>query len=210
MAAGTAQIGTSSRDLKDEEKNLGLVDTPIAFDGIAVIVNPANRVGNLTSKQLQGIFAGKITKWSEVGGADVPIDLVNRDEASGTREAFKKLVMGDVPFDRAAAVLPGTGQVRDVVSRSPGAVGYISLGFVNPKFATRDVKAVWVDGIVPTPQSIGSGEYPIGRTLHFFTKGEPTGLAKQYIDYVLSPEIQDTVVVDAGFLPISSVKGSSE
>jgi phosphate transport system substrate-binding protein len=210
VAAGTAQIGTSSRDLKDEEKNLGLVDTPIAFDGIAVIVNPTNPIQNVTKDQLQAIFAGKITNWAEVGGADLPIDLVNRDEASGTREAFKKLVMGDVPFDRAAAVLPGTGQVRDVVSRSPGAVGYISLGFVSPKFATREVKALSVDGVKPTPETIASGEYPIGRTLHFFTKGEPTGLAKEYTDFVLSPAIQESVVVDAGFLPIASVEGTSK
>ena len=210
VAAGTAQIGTSSRDLKDEEQNLGLVDTPIAYDGIAVIVSPLNPVNNLTSDQLQRIFAGKILNWAEVGGLDLPIDLVNRDEASGTREAFKKLVMGDVPFDRAAAVLPGTGQVRDVVSRSEGAIGYISLGFVSPKFATREVKAVRVDGVRPTPETVASGKYPIGRTLHFFTKGEPVGLAKEYTDYVLSPAIQNSVVVDAGFLPIASVGGTSQ
>jgi phosphate transport system substrate-binding protein len=210
VAAGTAQIGTSSRDLKDEEKALGLVDTPVAYDGIAVIVNPSNRVKNLTSDQLQRIFAGQITNWSEVGGVNRPIDLVNRDEASGTREAFKKLVMGDVPFDRTAAVLPGTGQVRDVVSRSDGAIGYISLGFVDPKFASRPVNALSVDGVEPTPESIASGRYPIGRTLHFFTEGEATGLAKEFTDYILSTEIQDTVVVDAGFLPIDSVKGTDQ
>ncbi len=208
--AGTAQIGTSSRDLKDEEKNLGLVDTPIAYDGIAVIVNPSNPVVNLSKDQLQAIFAGKVANWSQVGGPNLPIDLVNRDEASGTREAFKKLVMGDVPFDRRAAVLPGTGQVRDVVSRSRGAIGYISLGFVAPKFKAREVKALKIDGIEPTPKTIASGEYPIGRVLHFFTKGEPAGLAKEYTDYVLSPAIQESVVVDAGFLPITAVEGSSK
>ena len=120
VSAGTADIGTSSRDLKPEEEALGLVDTPIAYDGIAVIVSPENPVSGLTTEQLQDIFSGKITNWSEVGGTDRAIDLVNRDEASGTREAFKKIVMGDVPFDPAAAVLPGTGQVRDVVARAPG------------------------------------------------------------------------------------------
>jgi len=136
VAAGTSQIGTSSRDLKEEEEGLGLVDTPIAYDGIAVIVNPDNPVGELTTEQLRGIFAGDIENWSEVGGEDLPIDLVNRDEASGTREAFKKIVMdkADATFDRSAAVLPGTGQVRDVVSRSRGAIGYISVGFVEPRF----------------------------------------------------------------------------
>ena len=207
VAAGTADIGTSSRDLKDEEKGLGLVDTPIAYDGIAVIVNPSNPVTNLTLEQLRDIFAGKITNWSQVGGKDRPIDLVNRDEASGTREAFKKLVMEDVKFDRTSAVLPGTGQVRDVVSRSEGAIGYISLGFVAPRFASRPVKALNVDGVEPSLESIASNEYPIGRRLHFLTKGEPQGAAKDYTDYVLSPEVQNELVVDAGFIPIADVAG---
>lgn len=203
VAAGTSQIGTSSRDLKDEEKGLGLVDTPIAFDGIAVIVNPQNRIEGLTLDQLRDIFAGKITNWSEVGGADVSIDLVNRDEASGTREAFKKKVMGDVKFDRSAAVLPGTGQVRDVVSRSKGAVGYISVGFVEQRFASRPVKPLDIDGIEASAATVADGSYPIRRVLHFFTAGEPSGLAADYIEYVLSTEVQSGVVVDAGFIPIS-------
>ncbi len=200
--AGTAQVGTSSRDLKPEEGDLGLVDTPIAYDGIAVIVSPENPVANLTSDQLRAIFAGEITNWSEVGGVDRRIDLVNRDEASGTREAFKKIVMGDTPFDPAAAVLPGTGQVRDVVARAPGAIGYISLGFVEPRFTDVKVKALSIDGVAPSEASVASGDYPIGRTLHFFTKGAPTGLTKEYVDFVLSDEIQQGVVVDAGFIPV--------
>lgn len=205
VAAGTSQIGTSSRDLKDEEKDLGLVDTPVAYDGIAVIVNPANRVKALTSDQLRDIFAGKITNWREVGGKDFPIDLVNRDEASGTREAFKKIVMGeDAKFDRSAAVLPGTGQVRDVVSRSEGAVGYISVGFVEPRYSARPVKALTIDGIEPSAATVADGSYPIRRLLHFFTKGPAEGLAKEYIDYVLSSEVQNGVVVDAGFIPITA------
>ena len=172
VSAGTADIGTSSRDLKSEEAELGLVDTPIAYDGIAVIVSPENPVSGLTKEQLQAIFAGQIKNWSEVGGADRPIDLVNRDEASGTREAFKKIIMGDVPFDPSAAVLPGTGQVRDVVARAPGAIGYISAGFVAPRFNNVEVKALEVDGVAPTRRTSGRG-VPVGRTLHFFTKGSP-------------------------------------
>lgn len=203
-AQGTAQIGTSSRDLKEEEESLGLVDTPVAFDGIAVIVNPDNPVDGLSMDQLRDIFAGKITNWSEVGGADMRIDLVNRDEASGTREAFKKIVMGeDASFDLRAAVLPGTGQVRDVVSRTKGAVGYISVGFVESRAATRDVKSLTVDGVKATAESVADETYPIRRTLHFFTKGEPTGLAKRYVDYVLSDDVQKGAVSDAGFIPIT-------
>lgn len=211
VAAGTSQIGTSSRDLKDEESDLGLVDTPVAYDGIAVIVNPANPVRDLSTEQLQRIFSGKITNWSEVGGSDLPIDLVNRDEASGTREAFKKIVMGeDAKFDRSAAVLPGTGQVRDVVSRSEGAVGYISVGFVTPRYSARAVKAVSVDGVAPSSETVADGSYPIRRLLHFFTKGRPEGHAKGYIDFVLSDEVQNGVVVDAGFIPITAGRSSSQ
>jgi phosphate transport system substrate-binding protein len=203
VSAGTAQIGTSSRDLKPEEGKLGLVDFPIAYDGIAVIVSPKNRVGALTSAQLRDIFSGRIKSWREVGGEDRPIELVNRDEASGTREAFQKMVMKDAKFDPAATVLPGTGQVRDVVARAPGAIGYISLGFVVPRFSNVPVKAVAVDGVVPSEKTVADGTYPIGRVLHFFTKGRPTGMTKKFIDFVLSDAVQKGVVVDAGFIPIA-------
>ena len=131
VANGTSDIGTSSRDLKPEELTLGLVDTKIALDAIAVIVNPSNPVTGLTKAQVSDIFQGKIKNWKEVGGPDLEIGLVNRDEASGTREAFSKFVLGNADFDPTAAVLPGTGQVRSVVAQAPGAVGYISLGFVD-------------------------------------------------------------------------------
>lgn len=203
VAAGTSQIGTSSRDLKEEEEGLGLVDTPMAYDGIAVIVNPSNPVEELTTEQLRAIFSGEVTNWSEVGGPDLAIDLVNRDEASGTREAFNKIVMDEAKFDRSAAVLPGTGQVRDVVSRSVGAVGYISVGFVKPRYSARSVKAIVVDGVVPSADTVADGSYPVRRVLHFFTKGRPSGLAKEYIEYVLSDEVQQGVVVDAGFIPVT-------
>jgi phosphate transport system substrate-binding protein len=198
VANGIAQIGTSSRDLKPEEAPLGLVDTKIALDAIAVIVNPSNPIDSLTTTQVAQIFEGKIRNWNEVGGPDLEIGLVNRDEASGTREAFTKLVLKGADFDPAAAVLPGTGQVRSVVAQSRIAVGYISLGFVD-----KTVKALTIDGVTPDEQTVANGSYPISRLLHFFTKGEPTGLAKQYIAYVLSPAVQDEVVRDAGFLPIA-------
>lgn len=199
VSKGSADIGTSSRDLKEGEQELGLVDTPIAYDAIAVIVNPANPVKNLTTEQVRGIFAGEITNWREVGGPDEEIGLVNRDEASGTREAFSKMIMDETRFDRGAVVLPGTGQVRAVVAEVDYSIGYISLGFVND-----EVRAVAIDGVEPTEEAVAAGTYGIRRVLHFFTKGEPTGNVKGYIDYVLSSEIQETVVRDAGFIPIAA------
>jgi len=197
VAKGTSDIGTSSRDLKPEEDSLGLVDTKIALDAIAVIVNLDNPVDSLTTSQVADIFAGKIRNWNEVGGRDMEIGLVNRDEASGTREAFSKIVLKGGDFDPTAAVLSGTGQVRSVVAQSPIAIGYISLGF-----ADTSVKALTIDGVTAEEKTVADGTYPISRVLHFFTKGEPKGLAKAYIDFVLSAKVQDEVVRDAGFLPI--------
>ena len=199
VSRGSSDIGTASRDLKEEEMELGLYDTPLAYDAIAVIVHPSNPIDDLTKEQVRLIFNGTYTNWSELGGNDVRIGLVNRDEASGTREAFYKIAMEKSPFDRTAAVLPGTGQVRSVVAQAEGAVGYISLGFVN-----NEVKSISVDGIEASAETVVDGTYPISRLLHFFTPGEPTGLAKDYIDFVLSDEIQNGIVIDAGFTPISA------
>lgn len=203
VIAGTADVGTSSRDLKPEELAKGLVPVPIAHDGIAVIVNPSNPVRSLTTTELREVFAGKITNWNEVGGPDRHIDLVNRDEASGTRQAFKSIVMADSDFDPSAAVLPGTGQVRDVVARSAGAIGYISLGFVAPRFTTTSVKALVIDGIAPTEATVASRAYPLSRSLYMLTKGPRRGLAKAYMDYVLSPQVQSQTIREAGFVPVS-------
>ncbi|MHB1341096.1 MAG: phosphate ABC transporter substrate-binding protein [Coriobacteriia bacterium] len=205
VSSGTSDIGTSSRELKDEEMDLGLFDTPIAYDAIAVIVNPSNPVTSLTKAEVKAIFQGTITNWSEVGGPDMEIGIVNRDEASGTREAFAKIVLDKERFDPTAVILPGTGQVRSVVAQAPSAIGYISLGFV-----TDDVKALAVDGVVAEEATVVSGAYPVQRLLHFFTVGEPMGLAKQYIDYVLSDEVQESIVRDAGFIPVTAKEKFSE
>ena len=194
---GSSDIGTSSRDLAGTELKAGLIDTHVAIDAIAVIVNPANPVGQLTSRQARDIFTGRVTNWREVGGPDLPILLVNRDAASGTRDAFGKIVLKGATFDPTAAVLPGTGQVRAVVAEARGSVGYISFGFVNDQ-----VRAVRIDGVTPTVKTIRSGAYPVRRLLHFLTRGQPTGLAREYIDYVLSAGVQADVVAKAGFMPI--------
>ncbi len=204
---GTADIATSSRGLTAAEEATGeLVTTVIARDGIAVIVNAGNPVGNLTVGQLRAVYAGDVTNWSELGGPDLPILVVNRDEASGTREAFKSIVMDGARFDASAAVLPGTGQVRDVVSRTPGAIGYISIGFVDSAFTTSKVKALSIDGVEPTEANVASGVYPVSRSLYLFTKGEPSGEAKAYIDEVLSPDMAQTIR-DAGYIPASESEG---
>ena len=197
VSAGSSDIGTASRELKETEFELGLVKTVIAYDAIAVIVHPGNPIDGLTTEQVKAIFQGRIGNWNEIGGPDMRIGLVNRDEASGTREAFSKIVLDKEPFDPKAAILPGTGQVRSVVANAPGAIGYISLGFVND-----EVKSLVMDGVTPSRDTVLDGTYPVSRDLNFFTVGEPTGAAAEYLEFVLSPDVQEGVVQDAGFVPV--------
>ncbi|MCL2680449.1 MAG: phosphate ABC transporter substrate-binding protein [Coriobacteriia bacterium] len=201
---GTADIGTASRELRGDEQALNLIEIPVAYDGIAVIVHPTNPINDLTVAQVRDIFTGAVKNWSELGGDDLPIVIINRDEASGTRSAFASSVMDGQTFEINSVVLPGTGQVREVVSRTPEAIGYISVGFVEPRHVDTIVKALSLNGIYADDENIISGEYPIARALHFLTNGVPTGAVRQYIQFVLSPQVQQGAVRDAGFLPVTA------
>ena len=201
--SGTADVGTVSRELRGSELDLDLVEIPVAHDGIAVIVHSSNPLNGLSTDQVRDIFAGNITNWSELGGADLPIVIVNRDEASGTRSAFATSIMGDELFAINSVVLPGTGQVREVVARTPEAIGYISVGFVEPRHVETYVKALSLDGVEATDENIITGTYPISRVLNFVTNGIPEGSPLEYIEFVLSPAVQQGAVIDAGFLPVT-------
>ncbi|MCL2379441.1 MAG: phosphate ABC transporter substrate-binding protein [Coriobacteriia bacterium] len=201
--SGTADVGMASRDLRGDELEMDLLEIPVAYDGIAVIVHPSNPVSDLTVEQVRDIFAGNITNWSEVGGEDLPVVIVNRDEASGTRSAFASAVMEDELFEVNSVVLPGTGQVREVVARTPEAIGYISVGFVEPRHVNTIVKALSLNGVEATDENIIDGTYPVSRALHFLTSGVPTGTPLEYIEFVLSEQVQLGAVIDAGFLPVT-------
>ncbi|HHW40583.1 MAG TPA: phosphate ABC transporter substrate-binding protein [Syntrophomonadaceae bacterium] len=192
---GAAHIGASSRELKPEEKT-GLTETVIAKDGIAIIVNPKNGVSELTLDQIKKIFAGEITNWKDVGGKDAPINVFTREEGSGTRGAFEEIVMGkDKKITGKAGVQNATGAVRTAVERDENAIGYISLGSLNEK-----VKAVTVDGVKPSEETVLNGTYKISRPFIYLTKGAPTGVVKAYIDFVLSPEGQK--IVGEKYVPV--------
>jgi len=192
---GAADIGASSRELKPEEKT-GLTETVIAKDGIAIIVNPKNGVSELTLDQIKKIFAGEITNWKEVGGKDAPINVFTREEGSGTRGAFEEIVMGkDKKITGKAGVQNATGAVRTAVERDENAIGYISLGSLNEK-----VKAVTVDGVKPSEETVLNGTYKISRPFIYLTKGAPTGVVKAYIDFVLGPEGQK--IVGEKYVPV--------
>jgi len=192
---GAAQIGMSSRHLKDSEKALHQVT--IALDGIAIIVNSANPVTGLARAQVAQIFAGEIPRWSSVGGPDRPIHFVTREEGSGTRGAFEEMVMGKQEIAPRALVQDSNGAVREIVASDPDALGYISLGLVD-----RRVRAVSIDGVLPTHETIVAKRYAVVRPFLFLTRGEPAGAARAFIDYVLGAEGQRLLGLE-GLIPVT-------
>jgi phosphate transport system substrate-binding protein len=174
-----AEIGMCSRGLKKDE---ALDSVTIALDGLAIIVHRSNPVQQLSLQQIQAIFVGKsITRWSQVGGRDIPIHMITREEGSGTREAFMNLVMHKVRISRKALTQESNGAVRELVRNDPAAIGYMSLGLV-----MGEAKILALDGIVPNHATVSSGEYPLVRPFLFVTKGKPIPKAQEFIDFVLS------------------------
>lgn len=199
VAEGVVDIGDSSRGLKDEEKSLGLVDHEIALDVIVVIANKDVEVDDLTADQVVGIFTGKITNWKEVGGKDAPITVVVRDEASGTREIFDEKAMKKEKPKEGAIECNSNGIVRQTVSSTPNSIGYVSLGYLD-----GSVKALKYGGVQGSKETSVNNTYPLSRYLHMFTKGEAAGLAKAFIDFVLSDRFQDEVVAKE-YIPMTEI-----
>lgn len=194
---GTADIGMASRALKDDET--GIKPVVIATDGIAVVVNKDNAAADLTTEQVKDIFSGKLTNWKDAGGKDANIVVINREEGSGTRDAFKELVLGkDGEFVAQAIIQNSTGAVREAVGQDVNAIGFISFGGMNDS-----VKALHINGIEPSEDNIKQGTYPISRPFNFLIHEStaPSAVAQAFIDFVLSPEGQ-AVVTDNGYVTV--------
>ena len=193
VGTGTAAIGMSSANLSQSQLSQypNLKPVPIAVDGIAVIVNPQNTVNNLTLNQTRDIFTGNITNWNQVGGSNAKINVVNREEGSGTRDGIQKIVLKGGNFGSGGITQSSTGAVRSYVAGDPNAIGYISFAEVD-----NSVKALSIDGVAPTYATIANGTYPIQRDLLFVTNGDPSGNAKAFIDFTLSPAGQAILKAD--------------
>jgi len=189
---GTVDIGTASREIKDEEMQQfpNMQVFIIAFDGIAVVVNPGVELPGLTKDQVQAIFAGEVTNFAEVGGPDAPITVVSREEGSGTRAAFEELVMqykdaaGEKqtkPIVESALLQQSNGQVRTVVATTPNTIAYLSFGFLDDS-----IKSVAIDGVEATIDNVKNGSYSIFRPLNMLTNGAPSELAQAFLDYILA------------------------
>ena len=195
---GTADIGNSSRSLKDEEKAAGVVENVVAIDGIAVCVDPANEVANLTKEQLTNIYNGTVTNWKEVGGADEPIIVIGREAGSGTRGAFEELV-DLVDGCKYANELDSTGAVIAKVASTPGAIGYASLDALDDS-----VKALSLEGVEATAENIKAGNYFLSRPFVMATKGEiseQNDLVQAWFDFVLGDEGQQ-VASEVGLITV--------
>jgi len=192
--SGAANIGMSSRNLIDREKELYAI--AIAKDAIAVILHPSSPIENLPLDKIREVFSGKIVNWKELGGPDHPIDVVTREEGSGTRESFQKFVMGKEDISLGALVQDSNGAVRQVISSDPNAIGYISLGLVSDQ-----VKALSISGVQPNLANVNNGKYTLVRPFLFVFIGEPTGEAKSFLEFVLSPAAQKLLLKE-GLVPV--------
>lgn len=185
VSNGTADIGNSSRNLKDEEKAGGVAENIVAIDGIAVVVDGANTVEDLTKQQLSDIYEGKITNWKDAGGNDAPIVVIGRESGSGTRSAFEELLKLE-DMCKYSNELDSTGAVMAKVASTPGAIGYVSLDVLDDT-----VKAVKLEGAEPTEENIKAGSYFLSRPFVMATKGdisEQNDLVKALFDYIYSDE----------------------
>jgi len=189
-----ADIGMSSRELRPEEKDL--LEVVVAWDGLAVIIHPQNKIEELSLDQVRNIFVGNITSWAPVGGPGRHITVVTREEGSGTRGAFQEMVMKTDRISRGAIVQDSNGTVREIVASDPQSVGYISLGLVNDK-----VKAIRIDGVEPSFENIEQKKYRLIRPFLFVTNGPPSAAARDFISFVLSRSTQEVVRQD-GLIPV--------
>ena len=188
-AAGKIPLAMSSRELKADEVALGLVATLVAYDALAVVVNPANKVADLTRDQIKGIFAGTVTNWKDVGGEDQKIVVIVGAKTSGTRESFQDQVLGkEGAFGPSAIEVPDTPDQVAKVGQLKGGISYASPSQVDAK-----TKMVSVGGVSPTAEAVRTKAYPLSRGLFLVTKGEPQGVAKAYLDWVLGAKGQAAV-----------------
>jgi phosphate transport system substrate-binding protein len=202
VAQGAVQIGNS--DLFAEEKNIPagqLVDHKVAVVGMTAAVNPKVGIKDIKKDDLIKVFTGKITNWKDLGGPDQKITLVNRPDSSGTRAVFNKFALdGAKPAEGITEDASNT--VKKIINETPGAIGYLAFSYLTDDKVTP----LSIDGVAPTGENVLSGKFPVWAYEHAYTKGEPNELAKAFLDYMMSDEIQSSIVTKQGYLPVTQMK----
>jgi phosphate transport system substrate-binding protein len=204
---GTYSLGGSSREITPEEKAKGVQATAISLDGVAVIINSNIVIDNLSLEKIAAIFTGKITNWKEVGGPDAAVELINRDEASGTRETFlvtciEKALGKDAGFSKKADIVASNGDMTQKVGTTPNSIGYCGFGFID-RARNAGAKDILVNGIEPDEANVKNGTYPLSRKLYVVHKGplKDGSVEKDFVDFLLSPKGQEIVKAEK-FIPL--------
>ena len=204
---GTADLANASRAIKDKERkqlakrrDAEVEEFRVALDALAVYVPASNKIESLTIPQLKGIFRGQTTNWKDVGGEDKPIVLYSRENSSGTYAYFKEYVLEGEDFAATAQTLPGTAAVINAVSKDAGGIGYGGIAYAE---GVRTVKVAPAGGqpVEPTMENATSGKYPLSRFLNIYSAGKASGIAKEYLDFVLSDDGQK-IVEGVGYYPL--------
>lgn len=202
VASGAVQIGNSDVEATGDAAK-GLVDHKVAVAPFMIIVNKDVTAADVTLDQLARILKGEITNWKDVGGKDAKITVISRQQSSGSRATVVATVLkgqGDIAKD--AVVQDSNGKVLDSVTSTPGAVGYVDA----PYYKADKVGALKIGGVAYSPEAVTGGKWPIYAYGHMYTKGEPTGVTKAFLDYILSKEFQESTVEKQGFIPVSQMK----
>ncbi len=200
---GTAQIGMASRRAKPAEiaaatgKGVNMKPTIVAYDGIAVIANSANSIKSLTKKQVEQIFTGEVTDWSAVGGSGGKISIYTRNTSSGTYSDFKELAMKKRDYAGGSQKMAGNEQIASEVGKNPNGIGYVGLAYTK----AGGIKVMPIDGALPSVQSVHAKTYPYARPTFYYTNGDPSGLAKEFLQFTIGADGQK-IAAQVGFVPI--------
>lgn len=196
--SGVSEIGMSSRDLKEEEIANGLNEVVIAYDGIVVVTHPTNKVKDLTMEQVKQIFTGEVTNWSELGGDDMEIVVVSREDGSGSRDAFQEIVdYSSGELIRNAIIASGNGNIKTTVANNKHAVGFISFEYIDETISTIDI-----NGVEATAENVLQEKYSLSRPFLFvYKEGQLTDAGQRFIDFILSEEGQ-LIAAEAGAIPV--------
>lgn len=200
--AGAVDIGNS--DVFAEEREgidaSKLVDHRVAIVGIAPIVTPGTGVEDLSMEELKGIFTGKFTNWSQLGGKDLPIVVLNRAKGSGTRATFDTWVL-EGEESMITQEQESNGTVRQIVAHTPGTISYVAFSYIND-----DVQPLSINGVEPTAEQVATNNWVIWSYEHMYTNGEPAGLTKEFLEYMYSDEVQENLIEGLGYIPVSKME----